>query len=34
VLLEIDEGRNGTVDETVTLENQARSVYLPLVFSN
>ncbi len=34
VLLEIDEGRDGTVDETVTLENQARSVYLPLVFSN
>jgi hypothetical protein len=31
VLLEIDEGRNGTVDETVTLENQARSVYLPVV---
>jgi hypothetical protein len=33
VLLEIDEGRDGTVDETVTLENQARSVYLPLVLS-
>jgi hypothetical protein len=31
VLLEIDEGRDGTVDETVTLENQARSVYLPVI---
>jgi hypothetical protein len=34
VLLEIDEGRNGTVDETVTLTNQARSLYLPIVLSN
>jgi hypothetical protein len=34
VLLEIDEGRDGTVDEMVTLENQARRVYLPLVLGN
>lgn len=34
VLLEIDEGRDGTVDETVTLTNQARSLYLPIVLSN
>lgn len=33
VLLEIDEGRDGTVDETVTLTNQARSMYLPIVLS-
>ena len=31
VTLEIDEGRNGTIDETVTLENAARSIYLPAI---
>ena len=31
VTLEIDEGRNGTIDETVTLENAARRIYLPVV---
>jgi hypothetical protein len=31
VLLEIDEGRDGTVDETMTLENIARSRYLPVI---
>lgn len=31
VILEIDEGRNGTIDETVTLENAAKKVYLPAI---
>lgn len=31
VTLEIDVGRNGTIDETVTLENAVRSIYLPVV---
>lgn len=31
VALEIDEGRDGTIDETVTLENTARSIFLPTV---
>jgi hypothetical protein len=34
VLLEIDEGRNGTVDEMITLTNQARSWHLPIVLNN
>ena len=34
VLLEIDLGRDGTVDETVTLQNQVRSLYLPIMLGN
>jgi hypothetical protein len=32
--LQIDRGSNGTIDETVTLQNQIRSVYLPIVLGN
>ena len=32
--LQIDRGSNGTIDETVPLENQIRSVYLPKVVGN
>jgi hypothetical protein len=30
--LEVDHGSDGTIDETVSLENQIRRVYLPVIF--
>lgn len=32
--LEIDYGSNGTIDETLVLDNQAPRIYLPLIFKN
>ena len=34
VILEIDEDSDGTIDETLVLENQVKRVYLPLILRN